>query len=432
MAGSDYGSLFDDEGDERTVVDLDLDAQPAVPHYPALATFGPFEILGRLARGGMAEVYLAREPTAAGKPRHVVLKRILPEREDDAEFIRMFREEAALARNLYHPNVCHVYEAGELDGRTFMTLEWVYGVSLRDLLRRASRQGGVPVRVACHVAARVAAALDYVHRATGVDGKQLSIVHRDVSPHNVMVGWDGRVKLLDFGIAKTSEAEEQTEGGVLKGKHAYLAPEQARGRRVDPRTDIFALGIVLHELLTGRPLYHRDGLLPTLDAILNEPAPSTRASRPEVPPVVDALVMRALAKEPSSRYPTAGHFRTALETVLEDQLGGPVTQSEMIELLDARFGPDDRVPLPEQSAKLTGSFSALSESYSAVSASYGPFGLMKKPSERPPAPTSPATSPGVATAPRTQEPISIPIPWLIAGGSVLLVGAAVVTWLLAS
>ncbi|MCU0672126.1 MAG: serine/threonine protein kinase, partial [Myxococcota bacterium] len=223
MAGSEYGSLFDDDGDERTVVDLDLDEQPAVPHYPALAAFGPFEILGRLARGGMAEVYLAREPTADGKPRHVVLKRILPEREDDAEFIRMFREEAALARNLYHPNVCHVYEAGELDGRTFMTLEWVYGVSLRDLLRRASRQGGIPIRIACHVAAR------------------------------------------DFGIAKTSEAEEQTEGGVLKGKHAYLAPEQARGRAVDPRTDIFALGIVLHELLTGRPLYHRNGLLPTLD-----------------------------------------------------------------------------------------------------------------------------------------------------------------------
>jgi serine/threonine-protein kinase len=428
MAGSEYGSLFDDDGDERTVVDLDLDDQPAVPHYPALAVFGPFEILGRLARGGMAEVYLAREPTAEGKPRHVVLKRILPEREDDAEFIRMFREEAALARNLYHPNVCHVYEAGELDGRTFMTLEWVYGVSLRDLLRRASRQGGIPIRIACHVAARVAAALDYVHRATGVDGKQLAIVHRDVSPHNVMIGWDGRVKLLDFGIAKTSEAEEQTEAGVLKGKHAYLAPEQARGRAVDPRTDIFALGIVLHELLTGRPLYHREGLLPTLDAILNEPAPTTRAVRPEIPPAIDAIVLRALAKDPASRFPTAGHLREALESAL-DTLGGAVTQSEVIELLDARFGPDDRVPLPEQSAKLTGSFSALSESYSSVSASYGPFGLIKKASERPPAPAAPAGSPVAAAV---KEPISIPIPWLVAGGTVLLVGAAVLTWLIAS
>ncbi|MCU0672924.1 MAG: serine/threonine protein kinase, partial [Myxococcota bacterium] len=307
-------------------------------------------------------------------------------------------------------------------------LEWVYGVSLRDLLRRASRQGGIPIRIACHVAARVAAALDYVHRATGVDGRQLAIVHRDVSPHNVMIGWDGRVKLLDFGIAKTSEAEEQTEAGVLKGKHAYLAPEQARGRAVDPRTDIFALGIVLHELLTGRPLYHRDGLLPTLDAILNEPAPTTRAVRPEIPPAIDAIVLRALAKDPASRFPTAGHLREALESAL-DTLGGAVTQSEVIELLDARFGPDDRVPLPEQSAKLTGSFSALSESYSSVSASYGPFGVTKKPSERPPAPVAPAGSPVAAAA---KEPISIPIPWLVAGGTVLLVGAAVLTWLIAS
>ncbi|MCB9600455.1 MAG: serine/threonine protein kinase [Sandaracinus sp.] len=417
MAGSDYGSLFDDDGDERTVVDLDLDDQAVVPDYPVLAVFGPFEILGRLARGGMAEVYLAREPQAGGKPRHVVLKRILPEREDDAEFIQMFREEAALARKLYHPNVCHVYETGDLDGRTFMTLEWVYGVSLRTLLRRAARHGGIPVRLACHFVARVAAALDYVHRATGVDGKQLSIVHRDVSPHNVMVGWDGRVKLLDFGIAKTSQAEDKPEG-VLKGKHAYLAPEQARGQRVDPRTDIFALGIVFHELLTGRPLYHRDGLLPTLDAILHEPPPSTRAARPEIPPSVDAIVLRALSKEPNARFPTAGHFRSALESVL-DELGGAVLPGEVAQFLDGMFGAEDRAPLPEQSAKLTGSFSAASESYSIVSASYGPFGASAPGAE---APAPPAAA---------NEPLTIPIPWLVAGGLGLLVTAALVTWLVA-
>lgn len=422
MAGSDYGSLFDDDGDERTVIDLDLDDQPVVPRYPALAVFGPFEILGRLARGGMAEVYLAREPTAEGHPRHVVLKRILPEREDDAEFIQMFREEASLARNLYHPNVCHVYETGELDGRTFMTLEWVYGLSLRTLLRRAGRNGGVPVRLACHFAARVAAALDYVHRATGVDGRQLAIVHRDVSPHNVMVGWDGRVKLLDFGIAKTSRAEEKPEG-VLKGKHAYLAPEQARGKAVDPRTDIFSLGIVLHELLVGRPLYHRDGLLPTLDAILNEPPPSTRGSRPEVPPRVDAIVLRALAKEPNERFPTAGHLRAALEGALDD-LGGPVIPAEVTAFLDQRFTQEDRVPLPEQSAKLTGSFSALSESYSIVSASYGPFGEARR--------DEAAVTPPALAAPTTREPFSIPLPWLLVGGAALLVAVGLLTWLIVS
>lgn len=386
MSSRDLGSLFDDDADERTVIDVDLDG-PVIPNYPALAVYGPFEILGRIARGGMAEVYLAREPSADGKPRHVVLKRILPEREDDADFIRMFREEANLARRLYHPNVCHVYEAGELDGRTFMTLEWVYGVSLRDVLRRASRRGkAIPVRLACHIAARVAAALDYVHRATGVDGKTLEIVHRDVSPHNVMIGWDGKVKLLDFGIAKTS-AQEESDGGVLKGKHAYLSPEQARGHAVDPRTDIFALGIVTHELLTGRPLYHREGVLPTLDAIVNEPPPSPRGARADIPPKVDALVLRALQKAPVQRFPTAGHFRQGLEQAL-DELGGMVLPGELAKFLDELFGPEDRAPLPEQAAKLTGSFAALTDSYSA---SYGPFS--DQPRRSPPTVPPPALGP---------------------------------------
>ena len=184
----------------------------------------------------------------------------------------------------------------------------------------------------------------------------------------------------------------------------------------------FALGIVFHELLTGRPLYHRDGLLPTLDAILHEPPPSTRAARPEIPPSVDAIVLRALSKEPNARFPTAGHFRSALESAL-DELGGAVLPGEVSQFLDGMFGPEDRAPLPEQSAKLTGSFSAASESYSVVSASYGPFGASAPDGEAPHPP---------APAPASQEPISIPIPWLVAGGLGILVTAALVTWLVAS
>lgn len=372
---AEFGEGFDFEGDQTTI-DGGVGAVVSIPDYPTLAYLGPFEILGRLARGGMAEVYLAREPQESGEPRHVVLKRVLPERESDEDFIQMFRSEGSLAVRLYHPNVCHVYECGELEGTTFMTLEFVYGVTLRKLLRRASSEGGLPPRIAAHIAAKVALALGYVHQAKGVDGRPLDIIHRDVSPHNVMIGWDGRIKLLDFGIAKTSNEEE--EAGVLKGKHSYLSPEQAQGRPLDHRCDIFALGICLYEALTCRPLYHRDNMLATLEAIIREPTPSARAHNDQVPPEIDAVVHRALQKDPANRFQTGRQMADAIDDFLW-RSGGMVGPFDVVKVLDELFPEDERSPLPANAANLTGSFQALTGSL-PLTGSFGPFGTQ---SERP-------------------------------------------------
>jgi len=365
--------LYDDDDDDdfATVVDASLFTQPDIPDYEVLAIFGHFEILGRIARGGMAEVYLARDRHPDGSVRHVVVKRVLPEYQDNQEFLDMFLDEGKMATRLYHPNVCHVYECGEVDGNTFMALEWVYGVPLRQLIRRSSENKGIPPAVGAKIIAKVAAALHYVHNAKGVHGKSLDIIHRDVSPHNVMISWDGNIKLLDFGIAKTSAKESQTDAGVLKGKYSYLSPEQARGQRIDPRADIFSLGICLYEALTGKPLYHRETVLNTLTAITDEPVPSARDVNPEVSTALDAIVKKALAKEPENRYATAGEMQEALDEAL-------ITQSEYVDptrianFLDSTFDEADKQPLQKKSAKLTGSFQTGTPSVS--SGSFGPFG----------------------------------------------------------
>jgi len=389
MGDLDLYDLFgdDDDDDNRTVVDTSFWNQPEVPDYRPLANFGRFEILGRLARGGMAEIYLAREWDDQGKARHLVVKRVLPEMEDNAELLRMFLDEGATATRLYHQNVCHVYECGEIEGKTFMALEWVWGPQLQDVIERMAARGGcIPWPVAVEIVARVAAALHYVHSAKGVNGRPLNIVHRDVSPHNVMINWSGHVKLLDFGIAKTSQ--EITTGGAAVGKYGYMSPEQAQSFEVDPRSDIFALGIVLFEALTGRPLYDRPTLLDTLHAIVREPVPSLLAERPELPEALEHIVGRALAKDPAHRFQSAGELRAALLSLLRTS-GQSVTDQRIALFLDGLFDEDEKRPLDPARLKLTGSFQALTaEGASAVrgeSITYESFDHSKA-SVNPPAP----------------------------------------------
>jgi len=402
------GSLLDHVDESATVADTSMFDSPAdIPDYPTLDVFGHFEILGRLARGGMAEIFLAREPGYGGLKRHVVLKRVLPEYEAREEFRNMFLEEARMATRLYHQNVCHVYECGNFDGRTFMTLEWVYGITLRKLIRRAGH--AVPPLLTAHIIANVASALDYVHNATGVDGKPLNIIHRDVTPHNVMLGWDGRIKLLDFGIAKTSTNLEAEKN--IQGKFANLSPEQAMGKPFDNRCDIFSLGICLYEALTGRPLYHRDSPPATMRAIVEEATPSVRDVKPDCPPELDAIVRKALQKRPQDRYRTAGAMQRALEQYIAAQ-GALVDAPQVASFLDRTFDESEKVPLKAKSAKLTGTFTSLTGS--AATGSFGPFGTDGAPPGRPDSLPPPAVVPRSHQKQRQQQTM------ILVGGAILL------------
>ena len=289
-------------------------------HRPAVATFGPFEILGRLAIGGMAEVYLARRK---GNADLLVVKKILAQFADDREFVAMFQDEARLGQRLRHPNLVRVVDEGAEGDRRWMAMEWVDGEPLGKMVRRARDAGGLPPRIAAAIAHAIADALDVAHGLLDDEGQPLGLVHRDVSPHNVMVGYDGIPKLLDFGIAKADQQSYRTMGGIVKGKFSYMAPEQCQGHPLDARVDIFALGIVLFEALSGDALYRREHETQTLKAIVEEPVPSLRARRPDVAPALDAICRMALAKDPADRYPSAAAMRDALAGYLRRSGGLP-------------------------------------------------------------------------------------------------------------
>jgi serine/threonine-protein kinase len=357
--GYDGDGDFDlDDGDMgRTTVGTELFAKQEVPHYPAIGRLGHFEILGRIARGGMAEVYLARESNADGSVRHVVLKRILTAVQHDPEMLRLFVEEGRIATRLYHPNVCHYYECYQEGDITFMALEWVHGTSLREVIRRAGPRGGLPVPVAAHVIARIAGALEYVHHARGIDGKPLSIIHQDVTPHNVMLSWKGQVKLLDFGIAKTT-SQALAGAAAPQGKYEYMSPEQVRGEPLDARSDIFALGICLYEVLTSRSLYARESLPQIMTAIVEEPVPSVRAVRPELPEALDRIVRKALAKRPEQRFQSAGEMERAIDQWLAKE-GHTVADVRVALAIAGLFSPEEKAPLPPGAADITGTLPAL-------------------------------------------------------------------------
>lgn len=346
---------FDDEADS-TKVGTDMFAAQKVPNYPTLAVIGRYEILGRIARGGMAEVYLARAREDDGSVQHVVVKRVLSEMQHDPEMLRMFVEEGRIAVRLFHPNVCHVYEHGGTGGMTYMALEWVHGVALRDAIRRAGPRR-LPLPVSVHIVAKVAGALEYVHHAAGVTGKPLGMVHQDVTPHNVMISWTGQVKLLDFGIAKKAGAGVE-KGKGPQGKFEYMSPEQVCREPVDARSDVFALGCCLYESLTGVQLYGRGGPAPSMTAIVHEPPPSIRAVAPELPAELDAIVLRALQKRPDDRWPSAGAMAKALERWLASTQE-KVSDQRVAISIGVMFQAAEKAALPPTAAQMTGTLQAM-------------------------------------------------------------------------
>jgi serine/threonine protein kinase len=277
-------------------------------------TFGRYELLKRLAGGGMGEVYLARQRGLDGFQKLLVIKTLLPHLCEDEEFITMFKDEARLTAQLIHPNVCQVFEFDKVENTYYIAMEYLRGEDLRRLFR-ACDQAAKPLRVPliCRIIADAAAGLDFAHSLRDHEGNPYGIVHRDISPQNILVTFEGGVKVIDFGVAKAAGRAQHTRTGALKGKYSYMSPEQVMGKHVDHRTDIFALGVVLHELLTGKRLFKADSDVETLERVRQTKVLPPSALNPQVPQSLDGIVMHALTREPDERFQSAQEMRLALE-----------------------------------------------------------------------------------------------------------------------
>ncbi|MSP59773.1 MAG: serine/threonine protein kinase [Myxococcales bacterium] len=279
----------------------------------ATSRVGKYQLLELLGSGGMAEVWRATVRGAAGFHKEVALKTIRKEWARDAAFVTMFVDEARLSSTLAHPNIVATLDFGFAEGRYFLAMEMVDGVSLRACQRFLARRGWpLGVELATHVAAEMAAALHYAHHARDRDGRPLEIVHRDVNPTNVMISTHGEVKLTDFGIAKAAGRATQTEAGALKGKIPYMSPEQAWGKPLDGRADVFALGLTLYELVTGAYAIDGENEIEMLERARAAAVPSLALVAPELAPIL----ARACARDPEARFATAGELRTELMGVL--------------------------------------------------------------------------------------------------------------------
>jgi serine/threonine-protein kinase len=277
-----------------------------------------YDLLARLAAGGMAEIFLARANSLAGFERYVVLKRIRPERGDDARWVAMFLDEARLAAQLQHPNIAQVFDLGRIGDEYFYTMEYVHGEDVLDVLARTVElKQKMPVQVALAIIAHAAGGLAHAHERCAPDGRPLGIVHRDITPSNLMVSYEGTVKLVDFGVAKARFRTTETQAGTIMGKVAYLSPEQCTTGAVDHRSDIFSLGIVLYEMLTGTRLFKRENDYETLRAVAADHPIAPSAVVAGLPRGLDEIVLRALAKNPAQRFPTAHAMLDAIEHVAE-------------------------------------------------------------------------------------------------------------------
>jgi serine/threonine protein kinase len=268
--------------------------------------FGKYLLLERIAVGGMAEVFVAKAFGVEGFERLLAIKKILPTMGEDAEFISMFVDEARIAVQLSHANIVQVLELGKHDESLYIAMEYISGRDVRQLLERfRKRQQPVPIPQAALIVAEVCEALDYAHRKRDARGQALGIVHRDVSPQNVLVSFEGEVKLIDFGIAKAESRLQKTQAGILKGKFGYMSPEQVKGHAVDGRSDVFAAGILLWELVCGEKLFTGDSDFAILEKVRNGLVPAPRSARRTCPETLEKVILKALSTDPRERYQTA-------------------------------------------------------------------------------------------------------------------------------
>ncbi|HYO60071.1 serine/threonine-protein kinase [Archangium sp.] len=276
-------------------------------------SFGKYLLLERINVGGMAEVFTAKAFGVEGFERILAIKKILPTMAEDEEFITMFIDEARISVQLNHANIVHIHELGKHEDTYFIAMEYVSGRDLRTLLERYRRRKEImPTAQAVFVASKICEGLDYAHRKKDARGQDLDIIHRDISPQNILVSYEGEVKIIDFGIAKAANRSQKTQAGILKGKFGYMSPEQVRGLPIDRRSDIFAVGVILYEMLTGERLFVGESDFSTLEKVRNADVPTPRQFNPNIPSGLEKVLMRALAAEVEDRYQWASDLQEDL------------------------------------------------------------------------------------------------------------------------
>jgi serine/threonine-protein kinase len=287
---------------------------------PGLHQTGNYVLLERIGMGGMAEVFRAASVGVEGFERPVAIKRILPNLAADEDFVKMFVDEAKIAVQLQHPNIVEIFDLARAEDDLFIAMEYVHGKDLRAILDKIQgpdgRGGRIPIEVAVHVTMKVCEALHHAHFAHGQSGQPLGIIHRDISPQNVIVSYDGDVKVTDFGLAKAAGRAVQTQAGVVKGKLAYMSPEQLRGLPIDQRSDVYGVGILLWEMLTGVRLFLGKNDQETLRKVYHAQVPPPRTVRPDIHPELELIVMRSLEREVGPRYGTAEEMQDDLTSFM--------------------------------------------------------------------------------------------------------------------
>ena len=279
--------------------------------------FGKYLLLERISVGGMAEVFKAKAFGVEGFEKIIAIKRILPSMAEDADFIQMFIDEAKICSQLNHANVCQVFELGKIQESHFIAMEYIWGKDLLQIQNRFRRlRKNMPLQMAAFIASKVCEGLDYAHRKKDANGKPLNIIHRDVSPQNIIVSYEGEAKVIDFGIAKAASRSSKTQAGVLKGKFGYMSPEQVGAKTLDRRADVFAIGTILYELLTNERLFLGESDFATLEKVRNVAVPPPAQVRQDIPEALNKIIMKALAKEVADRYQWASEMADDLQEFL--------------------------------------------------------------------------------------------------------------------
>lgn len=290
---------------------------------PLYSKFGKYTLLKNINTGGMAEILLAVLMGVEGFEKLTAIKRILPHLSHNQEFISMFISEAKLAAQLTHQNITHIYDFGRIDESYYIAMEYVRGKNLRELVMQCRHSGaGLTIPLVLDIIEAVCLGLDYAHRKRGLDNKPFNLVHRDINPHNILVSYEGEVKLVDFGIAKAAMQSQETKVGVLKGKVSYMSPEQVSGQALDKRSDIFSLGIVLYELITGQRLFRGETEVDSLLMIRQAEIPSPSKINHLITQELERVILKALTKDRTARYQSAAELCADIQKVRSDFSSG--------------------------------------------------------------------------------------------------------------